>query len=114
MFNNEVIAASHIQGTPALDAIVCPGTDQRGKVAEGKQEAFLCSRVLKEGLYAMLDQRVLSVSGPPKGLRIWEPLAAFDSPSQGSQHPTTLLTNSLINLVLTENLLQMTKRSQLF
>ena len=58
--------------------------------------------------------RVLSVSGPSEGLRIWEPLAAFDSPSQGSQRPTTLLTNSLIKLVLTENLLQMTKRAQLF
>lgn len=35
-------------------------------------------------------------------------------PSRGSQRPTTLLTNFLIKLVLTENLLQMTKRAQLF
>lgn len=50
----------------------------------------------------------------PKGLRICKSLTAFDLPSRGSQRPTTLLTNSLIKLVLTENLLQMTKRAQLF
>lgn len=54
-FNNEVTAASHIQGAPGLDAIVCPGIDQCGKVAEDEQGAFLCSRVLKEDLYARLD-----------------------------------------------------------
>lgn len=54
-FNNEVTAASHIQGAPGLDAIVCPGIDQCGKVAEDEQGAFLCSTVLKEGLYARLD-----------------------------------------------------------
>lgn len=54
-FNNEVTAASHIQGAPGPDAIVCPGIDPCGKVAEDEQGAFLCSRVLKEGLDARLD-----------------------------------------------------------
>lgn len=51
MFNNEVTAASRYSGgAPGLDAIVCPGIDQCGNVAEGEQGAFLCSEVLTEGL----------------------------------------------------------------
>lgn len=30
--------------------LVCPGIDQCGNVAEGEQGAFLCSKVLTEGL----------------------------------------------------------------
>lgn len=52
MFNNEVTAASRYSGggAPGLGAIVCPGIDQCGNVAEGEQGAFLCSKVLTEGL----------------------------------------------------------------